>query len=106
MRGGFSAAVGERGGARRHELRRPRLRALPGLARAFGRGCGDVAGGNLHCHGRRGEGESAMSSTIAVARRELAEKRFVFFSALAFALLALVIPLTFRSSSSFRESLG
>lgn len=46
-----------------------------------------------------------MNSTFAVARRELAEKRFVFPAAVAFSLLAIVIPATVHMRGSFSEAL-
>ncbi len=46
-----------------------------------------------------------MRSTFVVARREMAEKRFVFVAAAAFAVLSVLIPLTVRMHGSFREAL-
>lgn len=46
-----------------------------------------------------------MNSTFAVVRRELAEKRFVFVAALAFALLSVILALTVHMRSSFTEAM-
>ena len=46
------------------------------------------------------------STTLVVARRELAEKRFVFIAAIAFVLLSILIPMTVLTYGSFRESLA
>lgn len=46
------------------------------------------------------------NTTLVVARRELAEKRFVFVAAVAFALLSVIIPFAVKAQSSFHEMLA
>ena len=44
-----------------------------------------------------------MNSTYVIARRELAEKRFVFTAAFAFAILTLLLPLVVRNEKRIRR---
>src|SRR5258706_15379992 len=63
------------------------------------------------CHERSsppcpaGRGRRTMNSTFVVASREIAEKRFVFPAAVAFALLAIIPPSTMHMRGSFGEAL-
>src|SRR5581483_6444676 len=45
-----------------------------------------------HFHRRQRRRSATMNATLVIARRELAEKRFVFVTALAFLALALIVP--------------
>src|SRR5262249_1606310 len=86
---------------RRLELRRGRLRALPGDRRRRGRlGRGATARGDLPRGRRRGERQDGMKAFVAIVRREVLERRTVLSAAAVAALPPVGLPALRRLSAA------